>query len=63
MIITINHIREYGYCAKGARTFFNSHNLSWVDFLSYGIDAEKLLATKDALAIELVNYVKAKEHK
>lgn len=60
MIITINHIRAYGYCAKGARTFFNNHHLSWHDFLKNGIDAELLLATGNALAIALVDDVKAK---
>lgn len=61
MIITINHIRAYGYCAKGAREFFNAHHLSWHDFLTNGIEAETLLATGDTLAIDLINNIKNKE--
>lgn len=57
MLITINHIRTYGYCAKGARAFFEQHNLDWQDFLKHGIASEKLLATDNALAIELVKKV------
>ncbi len=57
MIITINHIRAYGYCARGTRAFFNSHQLDWQSFLTNGVEAEKLLATNDALAIELVKHV------
>lgn len=43
-----------GYCSRGSRAFFKSHNLDWFDFLHNGIDSEKLLATKDSMAEKVV---------
>lgn len=56
MIVTINHIRAYGYCAKGARNFFKSYQLDWQDFLKSGIESDRLLSTHNALATSLVQY-------
>lgn len=55
MRVTIDHVKAYGYCAKGARTFFKQYHLDWQDFLAHGIEANTLLATHNALAIALVN--------
>ncbi len=59
MIVTITDIRDAGHCVRGARAWFDRHNLDFRGFLRNGIDAEKLLRGGDALAIDVVN--KARE--
>lgn len=54
MNITINDIRAAGYCASGARRWFEAYGLNFRDFLANGISAEALLATEDALAVRVV---------
>ncbi|RKS87143.1 hypothetical protein DES39_0358 [Orbus hercynius] len=65
MIITIQDLRTVpawngrpGYCASSSRAFFKQYNLDWDAFVHQGIEAEALLATGNALAIHLVEYVK-----
>lgn len=53
-MVEMKHIRECGMCSGGAREFFNRHGLDWADFLKNGIEREKLVATKDAMAIQVV---------
>lgn len=42
------------YCARGARKFFELHNLDWYRFVTEGLPEEVLLATGDAMAIAVV---------
>lgn len=59
MTTTVVHhqqLRELGYCNRGSREFFARHGLSWADFLAQGIEADKLRATGDAMAIALVEH-------
>ena len=49
----MQHVRELGYCAKGARAFFARYDLDWSAFLREGLPASTLEATGDALAIKL----------
>ncbi|UYZ84276.1 hypothetical protein MTZ49_01465 [Entomomonas sp. E2T0] len=65
MIITIQHLRststwtaKSGYCATASRAFFKRHGLDWADFVANGIEEEKLLATNNALAINLVEFAR-----
>lgn len=53
-IVRMVHIRQAKMCSSGAREFFKRHGLDWQDFLNNGIDAEKLRATGDAMAIQVV---------
>lgn len=53
-------MRELEYCNKGGRVFFKKHNLDWAKFVDEGIEAEKLIATGDAMALKVVE--RAKEH-
>jgi len=55
VIITISDVRAAGLCAKGAREWFEQHNFDFRDFLKNGIEAEKVLATGDGLARQVVN--------
>lgn len=43
ILVTMAHIRQAGYCARGARDFFTRYNLDYVDFLKNGIRPERLL--------------------
>lgn len=52
------HLRELGYCNRGARAFFVRHGLDWSAFLRAGIPAEQLERTGDAMALKLVAYAK-----
>ncbi len=54
MIIKMVDIRKAKMCSKGARNFFERHNLNWNEFLEKGIDSEKLKATGDAMALHVV---------
>ena len=54
LIIRMPDIRRALMCSRGARTFFQAHNLDWQAFLKDGIPAEELAATGDAMALECV---------
>jgi hypothetical protein len=53
-VVLHRHLRELGYCNRGSRQFCNRHNLDWAEFLNSGIEAERLLATNDAMAARVV---------
>lgn len=50
-IVTIEHCRSIGYCARGMRSFFAHHGLDWQQFRERGLPAEQIEATGDAMAI------------
>lgn len=54
MIITLSDVRRNFMCRRGAKKFFEDHKLDWDDFRMNGIDADKLAATEDAMALKLV---------
>lgn len=54
MIVTMNDITLAGYCALGARRWFEHYDLDFRAFLNNGITAEALLATGDAMAERVV---------
>lgn len=59
MVVVIHaDMRALGYCNRGARQWFARHQLSWSDFLNHGIGADRLLATGDAMAEEVVAVAK-----
>lgn len=64
LIVKVAHARsittygQEGYCVPGMIKFFERHNLDFRSFCRHGIDSEKLLATGDAMAIEVVNVAK-----
>lgn len=53
-MVTMGHIRQAKMCSRGARAFFERHGLDWQAFLREGIDAEKLKATGDFMALQVV---------
>lgn len=54
-IARMQHVRELGFCARGAREFFARHGWDWPDFLANGIPCSTLEATGDSLAISLAH--------
>lgn len=58
MIIKITDIRLAGHCATGAKQWFDDMGIDFKDFLKNGIDSEKLLATGDGLARQVVSRTK-----
>jgi len=56
--ITISHARDYfGGCIPGWQMFADGHGFNWKDVVRYGLKASVLIATKDAMAVNLVKYV------
>jgi hypothetical protein len=47
-----------GFCARGMRQFADRYGLDWQAFITDGIEEEILLATNNAMAARLVEWVK-----
>lgn len=60
-IIRMPDLRAALMCSRGARYFFERHNLDWQDFLKNGILASQLLATGDHMALTLVEKTRGKQ--
>lgn len=55
------HTEEFNYCHRGTREFLKRYGLgSWSQFIKEGIDAERFLATGDAMAIKAVRFKERK---
>lgn len=48
------------YCARGTRRWAARVGVDWSAFVRAGIDADILLATGDAMALRLVEHVRAR---
>jgi hypothetical protein len=55
-LVLHRHLRELGYCNRGARAFFARHGLDWGAFLRRGLPAQTLEATGDAMALKVVTH-------
>ena len=58
MKIYMSDLRKTGMCARGSRAFFMDHGWDWKDFLENGIDPEIVEQVNDAMAQQVVEYVK-----
>lgn len=59
MIIKLSDVKKAGMCSKGARKFFKDHQLiEWSDFIENGVESELLVATGDAMALQVVEAAK-----
>ena len=61
MIIHINDIVELGYCIKGIKEFCKRHDIDFRSLVRYGIDANILIKTDDAMALKVVEHVRRGE--
>jgi hypothetical protein len=57
----MRHMRAARFCRRGVQTFFDRHGLDWRSFLSEGIEAEKLEATCDTMALEVVRIAREEQ--
>lgn len=55
-LVTVNDLRQSGFCVSGAIRLAKAYDLDFRDFVKNGIDADVLLArtSDDALALRLV---------
>ena len=57
-LITVSDARQcFGGCIPGWRRFADKHDFEWQTVVRNGLLASELLATKDAMAITLVEFV------
>ena len=61
MIVIMRDMRAAKICSRGAREFFKRHGLDWSGFLKNGIEAEKLEATGDAMALKVVEVARGRQ--
>lgn len=60
MIITITDVRRAGFCARGAKIWFEGQGFDFRAFLKDGIGEEAMLATGDARAAQVVERAHAR---
>ena len=60
-VIYLKDARELGGCVNGWQFFLESNGFNWKDVVMNGILASQLLATDDAMAEELVQFVYTRE--
>lgn len=58
LLVTMLHVRQAKMCSRGARAFFERHNLDWQKFLEEGLPVEQIEATGDAMALEVAKVAK-----
>ncbi len=61
MIVTIKHTKAIGYCNDGLRQWFQGREISFRDFVLYGVSEEWLIAQDDAMASRLLDKVRKAE--
>ena len=57
-IVTMADVRRSHMCSKGARCFFEKHNLDWIDFLQNGIKSTVLEQFDDAMVQQVLEETK-----
>jgi len=58
--VRVQDLRVARLCMPGARLWFRRQGFNWQDFLDNGIEADKLLATGEALAEPVIAIAKAR---
>lgn len=48
------HIRQASLCMKGSRYWCEQNGVDWNDFVSYGIESDRLLASGDPIVLRVV---------
>lgn len=52
--MTTKDLQHVRYCARGARRWFEHHDLDWSKFVFEGLPEEVFIATGDPMAIKAV---------
>lgn len=58
MIVIYADLRACNFCSRGARDWFNRHNLNYLEFVQKGLSESVLAATGDALAMRVIEQAK-----
>lgn len=61
VMVKMCHIRQARMCSSGAREFFQRHGLDWAAFLKEGIPSKELAATRDAMALQVVEVARGRQ--
>lgn len=56
--ITMTDVRASGLCARGAKTWFQSHGLDFRKFLREGMPLDEVAKLDDGLSNRVVQYVR-----
>lgn len=59
--VTLQDVRTARYCLAGVRPWFRRQGFSWSEFLTRGIEAERLRTTGDALIDPVIRAAEARE--
>lgn len=59
--VRMEDVRAAKMCSSGARAFFQRHGLDWQEFLRDGIEAEILVKTGDAMALQVVEVARGRK--
>ena len=57
--VRVHHLRQLGYCMRGARRWMRRHGWDWGHFVRDGVDAGELRATGDAMAVKAADVAEA----
>ncbi len=55
-MIKMQHVRGTFMCSRGARVFFEKHNLDWELFLKEGLPLSSVLKIDDEMARQVIQY-------
>lgn len=53
ILLHMRHIREGGYCSRGARAWCERYKINYTHFLQHGIDVEVIEKIGDAFAMDV----------
>ena len=62
-IVTLEHVRQAGFCLRGVRPWAERHGLDFRDFLINGIAVSRLANLNDAFADRMIKIALAEQPK
>jgi hypothetical protein len=62
LIVTIEDVRLAGLCIPGARLWCRRHGIDWHRFLKEGVEAARLVETRDAMAARAVEQARRRRN-
>ncbi len=62
LIVTIEDVRQAGLCIPGARLWCRRHGIDWHRLLTEGVEASRLIETRDAMAARAVETAQRRHH-
>lgn len=61
IVVKMEHVRAAKMCIRGARAFFERHNLDWNTFIREGLPVEQIEATGDAMALQVAEVARGRQ--